>query len=230
MTDLRYLHPGLTQEERLELLMRKITDLGWRVDSWPRWLLKLGWSKRRSMAFGLTKTLYMADHTRANNRTLIPVLSHEARHAERAKEHGRTWTLTYILGPVLVVAAALALIPAVVLLFWQFYWTLVPFAVLLLSAVVLWGPSERHRLREEIEGESFETAARLVCYGFDAVLRYPLPEKLGERMITADLLHSYRWPYLVGGEKADVYRKISEGAYEVLRAAQADSVGSGAST
>lgn len=219
-----HLAPGLSLGERHALLLAEVARLGWSISRWPRWLLRLGWSRQRSAAVPIGvpwllrgRTVYLAE-TAVEKRGLlvatertVALLAHELRHAQRQEDDGRAkWIALYTGGPVLVVLAMLAAIGGGVAqaLGCPLGWA-APVALVAL-AVACWGPSERWRRSEEVEAEAHETAARAAARRCD----------VEAALLTVDRLHSHQWPYLVGGTLLEVQSAVLARARAILSTAR----------
>lgn len=211
------LDKGLSFEERRQSVYDQIATLGprsspWRVSLWPRWLLRLGWSKDRSASLpigipGLLpgRTIYLSDrfiHTafapdelrrvwtiygHPLNVAGTAVLAHELEHARSQESAGRwRWMAAYVGGPLLAALAVIVSVLAGVLVS--------PVAgvsaALVGSGAVLavWSDSEAFRLSEELLGYARAAALR------SAVLLVDPDSVNGTH---APLLHGLRWPYLI---------------------------------
>ena len=218
-----HLAPGLSLGERHALLLAEVARLGWSISRWPRWLLRLGWSRQRSAAVPLgvswllrRRTVYLAEAAiaggllSATERTVC-LLAHELCHARRQEERGRLrWIAYYLGGPVLVALAVLASIGGGVAqaLGCPLGWA-APVALVAL-AVACWGPSEMWRRSEEVEAEAHETAARAAARRCDVEVA----------LLTVDWLHSHQWPYLVGGTLLEVQSAVLARARAILSTAR----------
>jgi len=181
-----WLVPKVSAESRKSALEEALKAAGWKSGRWPRWVPSF--IAKRSMAIPVLKRVLLTPE--ANWTTL----AHEAEHALRSSKHRWLWSLRYVGG----VVFPLSLLSGI----WQ------PYLLLILGPLVLpvWLWSERFRRDEEVAAFAVSAIARVLHVGGD-----PEPEILAQQS-RIDALHSYKWPYLVGGAPEKLHLDIAASA------------------
>jgi len=226
-----WLEPELESQERVDRLLDAAHKIRWGVRGWPRWIPRV-LCERYSMAIAPLRRIYLADGFatgiggRAPEHRAVEVLAHEVEHAIRAEAHGRwRWTLRYVcglaglyllIGGLGLWLSATAIMVAVEVLSgigpgWlrQLALPLVVLAGIVLPATWRW--SAEFRRAEEIEGEAAGLAVQT------RMARLPaLYDDVADAWASDQSLHSYAFPYLVGGDYRGVHREIVRRARSIL--------------
>jgi len=84
--------------------------------------------------------------------------------------------------------------------------------LLVLLAAVGWRPSERYRRADELHAYAASQAASVAAIGAER------SERGVARHFSAETLHSYAYPYAVGGRRDAVFAEMAERALEMLEA------------
>ena len=218
MTD-TWLAPGLSTQERTLSLEDAIGAAGWKVGCWPGWTP--GFLRRLSQTHPLTRRIVLRDGLNPGTWPYFRVLAHEWKHARRAEEYGRVkWVAVYALGPALLgVGLTLLVLSAILTIATLASPSLLypavassAFGLVLLSAgAAAWSSSEKFRRREEVLGFAAGAAAQ------SAYLGHPPTD-----LFVAETLHSYAYPYLVGGRRDVVKRDVERETKAMLREAEGD--------
>lgn len=211
-----WLAPGLPRQERIARLEGAIADAGWKVTRWPGWTPSF--LRRLSQTHSLTRRIVLRDGLKAGTWPYFRVLAHEWKHAQRAEDYGRAkWVAMYALGPALLgLALTLLVVSAILTTAFAIVGAATPVSiavaapaasglVLLGVGAAAWPVSEKFRRREEVQGFAAGAAAQSAYLGQPPV-----------DLFIAETLHSYAYPYLVGGRRDVVKRDVERLAKSML--------------
>lgn len=198
MTNLPHLAEGLEPEERLRLVLRRLSGLGFSV--------VVGDSKSRSMTNPLNRRITLAAGSRISPRSL-PLLAHELAHAER-QGSGLASRLAFAFAYVGAAALGGALLLLIPFLIWYAISSPLEGSLSILACVVfglgLIHSSDKWRAAEEVEGEAHEAAMRARI------------GPAGDEPKASHRLGDFRSPYYLRGRPEKFDRLIEARAAELI--------------
>lgn len=208
-----WLQPDLVMDARLRLVREDIQARGWKIRSWPR--LAPRFLRNLSQVWPPLKSIVLADgHGEWGEERLLGTLSHEGSHMRDAIEKGRFYfTWMYACGPLLACGALVLGVLAVGLdiggLGISRWFGAAATACAVWSGLV-WRRSARFRRETEVQAFALSAAVLMVLVGAEHT------QNQAKKHFGAQTLHSYAYPYLVGGGYYEIVDDVAQRALEVL--------------